>query len=137
MPEHAASAHLGPEGALRVPPASGRPVTWRGGGRRDEHVNATRRAGFEGVRSPAPVATHKGTRARSIAEAQLSKTVGSSLLTRLRLHSSGCAVVSAGVIPSEAELPRAVVSADRRWRGDEDGDMSVDSRAWDCLIWYA
>ena len=136
MPEHAASAHLGPEGALRVPPASGRPVTWRGGGRRDEHMHATR-AGFEGVRSPAPVATHKGTRARSIAEAQLSKTVGSSLLTRLRLHSSGRAVVSAGVIPSEAELPRAVVSADRCWRGDEDGDMSVDSRAWECLIWYA
>ena len=32
MPAHAASAHLGSEGALRVPPASGRPVTWRGGG---------------------------------------------------------------------------------------------------------
>jgi hypothetical protein len=83
------------------------------------------------------VATHKGTRARSIAEAQLSKTVGSSLLTRLRLHSSGRAVLSAGVNPSEAELPRAVLSADRRWRGDEDGDTSVESRAWDCLIWYA
>ena len=58
------------------------------------------------------------------------------MLTRLRLHSSGRAVVSVGVNPSE-ELPRAIVSVDRRWRGDEDGDTSVESRAWDCLIWYA
>ena len=48
------------------------------------------------------------------------------MLTRLRLHSSGRAVVSAGVNPSEAELPRAVLSADRRWRGDEDGDTSCE-----------
>ena len=108
----------------------------RGRGRRDEHLHARRRAGLGGVQSPAPVATHKGTRARSIAEDQLSKTVGSSLLTRLRLHSSGRAVVSVGVNPSE-ELPRAIVSIDRRWRGDEDGDKSVDLGAWDCRIWYA
>jgi hypothetical protein len=46
--------------------------------------------------------------------------------TRAARQLHGRAVLSAGVNPSEAELPRAVLSADRRWRGDEDGDTSCE-----------